>query len=48
MVRDRRRNAMDPLIAAHAIRLSAVLVTNNIEDFEEYPGLLIENSVADT
>jgi tRNA(fMet)-specific endonuclease VapC len=48
MVPDRRRNAMDRLIAAHAISLNAVLVTNNTKDFEDYPGLVVENWVANT
>ena len=48
MVPDRRRNAMDRLIAAHAISLNAILVTNNTENFEDYPCLVVENWVADT
>ncbi|MBU0990827.1 MAG: VapC toxin family PIN domain ribonuclease, partial [Proteobacteria bacterium] len=35
--------AMDLLIAAHAIFLDAVLVTNNTREFERVPGLKIEN-----
>ena len=35
--------AMDLLIAAHALFLEAVLVTNNIREFERVPGLRIEN-----
>lgn len=42
-VRDRRRDALDRLIAAHAIRLDATLVTNNGSDFAGFPGLRIEN-----
>lgn len=42
-VPDRRRNAFDRLIAAHAIAANAVLVTNNEEDFDGYPGLTVEN-----
>lgn len=38
-----RRNALDRLIAAHAIRLDATLVTNNESDFAGFPGLRIEN-----
>jgi len=41
--RDRRRDALDKLIAAHAIALGAILVTNNPRDFAHYPGLLVEN-----
>jgi tRNA(fMet)-specific endonuclease VapC len=42
-VRDRKRDALDRLIAAHAISLSVTLVTNNEADFKDYPGLVIEN-----
>lgn len=42
-VRDRRRDALDRLIAAHAVSLGAILVTNNVDDFKDYPGLVLEN-----
>jgi len=42
-VRDRSRNAMDRLIAAHAVSSSLTLVTNNEADFKDYPGLVVEN-----
>lgn len=42
-VRDRSRNAMDRLIAAHAVNSGLVLVTNNEADFKAYPGLSVEN-----
>lgn len=42
-VRDRNRNAMDRLIAAHAINSGTILVTNNEADFKDYPGLVVEN-----
>ena len=42
----RRRDAMDRLIAAHAVSLDLVLVTNNEADFREYPGIAVENWVA--
>ena len=42
-VRDRKRDALDRLIAAHAISLSVTLVTNNEANFKDYPGLVIEN-----
>ncbi len=42
-VRDRRRNAMDRLIAAHALGTGLTLVTNNEADFKDYPGLHVEN-----
>ena len=42
-VRDRRRDALDRLIAAHATSLGLTLVTNNEADFRDYPGLIVEN-----
>jgi tRNA(fMet)-specific endonuclease VapC len=42
-VRDRSRNAMDRLIAAHAVNSGLTLVTNNEADFKDYPGLVVEN-----
>jgi tRNA(fMet)-specific endonuclease VapC len=42
-VRDRNRNAMDRLIAAHAVSSDAILGTNNETDFKDYPGLEVEN-----
>ncbi len=42
-VRDRRRDALDRLIAAHAASLGLTLVTNNEADFRDYPGLVVEN-----
>ncbi|EGK71190.1 Putative Virulence-associated protein, VapC [Methyloversatilis universalis FAM5] len=42
-VRDRRRNALDRMIAAHAVSVDAILVTNNEADFADYPGLVVEN-----
>ena len=42
-VRDRRRDALDRLIAAHAVSVGATLVTNNEADFKDYPGLQVEN-----
>jgi tRNA(fMet)-specific endonuclease VapC len=44
--RERRRDALDKIIAAHALALGATLVTNNPTDFAAYPGLVIENWVA--
>jgi len=43
--RERRRDALDKLIAAHALSLGVTLVTNNPRDFMAYPGLTIENWV---
>jgi len=44
-VRDRSRNAMDRLIAAHAVNSGVTLVTNNEAAFRDYPGLIVENWV---
>ena len=43
--RERKRDALDKLIAAHAIALDVTLVTNNEADFVHYPGLRVENWV---
>ena len=43
--RERRRDALDKLIAAHALSLGVTLVTNNPRDFTAYPGLTVENWV---
>lgn len=43
--RERRRDALDKLIAAHALALDLTLVTNNPRDFADYPNLRIENWV---
>lgn len=43
--RERSRDALDKLIAAHAIALDVALVTNNEADFAGYPGLVVENWV---
>lgn len=42
---DRRRDALDKLIASHAKSLGLTLVTNNLADFQVYPGLDLENWV---
>ncbi len=44
-IRDRRRDALDRLIAAHALSVNATLVTNNETDYKDYPGLVVENWV---
>jgi tRNA(fMet)-specific endonuclease VapC len=43
--RERKKEALDKLIAAHAIALDVVLVTNNERDFASYPGIKIDNWV---
>jgi tRNA(fMet)-specific endonuclease VapC len=42
---ERRRDARDKLIAAHALALDVALVTKNPRDFASYPDLRIENWV---
>ncbi|WP_366043847.1 type II toxin-antitoxin system VapC family toxin [Seleniivibrio sp.] len=37
--------SMDMLIAAHSIAVNAVLVTNNVKEFERVKGLRVENWV---
>ncbi len=41
--RERKSDHLDKLIAAHAIALGAILVTNNEHDFTVYPDLTVEN-----
>jgi len=41
--RERKKDHSDKLIAAHALALDLVLVTNNERDFTHYPGLRLEN-----
>ena len=40
---DRRRDALDRLIAAHAISVGATLITRNEGDFRDFAGLDVEN-----
>jgi tRNA(fMet)-specific endonuclease VapC len=35
--------ANDMLIAAHALALGCVLVTDNVREFSRIPGLVVEN-----
>jgi tRNA(fMet)-specific endonuclease VapC len=44
--RERRKDHIDKLVAAHALALDIVLVTNNERDFAAYPGLKLENWVS--
>jgi len=41
--RKSKQDHLDKLIAAHVASLNVVVVTNNVKDFEKYPGLTIEN-----
>ena len=40
---DSKQDHLDKLIAAHALSLNVVLVTNNLKDFARYPGVVAEN-----
>lgn len=40
---DKRRDAFDRLIAAHAVSLRLTLVTNNEAVFNGYPNLIVES-----
>ncbi len=44
--KDRNRDALDELIASHAVALGVTLVTNNEADFVNYAGLPVENWVS--
>lgn len=41
--RDIKKDALNKLIAAHAVSLNVVMVTNNEKDFSKYPDVQIEN-----
>jgi len=43
--KERKKDLMDKLIAAHAVALRVTVVTNNVDDFKVYPGVKIENWV---
>lgn len=38
-----KRTRFDRLLAAHALSIDAIVVTNNEADFEDVPGLRVEN-----
>lgn len=38
-----KRARFDRLLAAHALALDAIIVTNNVADFADVPGLKVEN-----
>ena len=44
--KDRNRDALDKLIASHALALGVTLVTNAEADFVSYAGLRVENWVS--
>lgn len=41
--RENKKDALDKLIAAHAVALGMTVVTNNMKDFSKYPGVVAEN-----
>lgn len=41
--RENKKDALDKLIAAHAVALGLTVVTNNMKDFAKYPGIVTEN-----
>lgn len=41
--RHRKSDALDKLIASHARSIGAIVVTNNVGDFDAYPGIQIED-----
>ena len=43
--RERNKDALDKLIASHALSMGVTLVTNNETDFRGFDGLAIENWV---
>ncbi|GJH30755.1 type II toxin-antitoxin system VapC family toxin [Caballeronia novacaledonica] len=45
--RERKKDHLDKLIAAHAVALDVALVTNNTKDFASYPGVKLENWLSD-
>jgi tRNA(fMet)-specific endonuclease VapC len=44
--KDRNRDALDKLIASHAVAIGVTLITNNEADFVNYAGLRVENWVS--
>ena len=38
-----KRARFDRLLAAHALSIGAAVITNNVEDFADVPGLTVEN-----
>ena len=44
---NRKKDALDKLIASHAKSLNLTLVTNNISDFRAFPDVVLENWAED-
>jgi len=40
--------SMDILIAAHAVSLDAIMVTNNVREFQRVKGLFVEDWISET
>ncbi len=40
--------SMDILIAAHAVSLDAIMVTNNVKEFQRVKGLFVEDWISET
>lgn len=40
--------SMDILIAAHAVSLNAIMVTNNVQEFQRVKGLFVEDWISET
>ncbi len=40
--------SMDMLIAAHAVSVDAILVTNNVQEFRRVKGLLVEDWISES
>jgi tRNA(fMet)-specific endonuclease VapC len=43
VTREKKKDQLDKLIAAHAVSLGVPVVTNNARDFAAYPGVTVEN-----
>lgn len=41
--RENKKDAIDNLIAAHAVALGVTVVTNNMKNYARYPGVVTEN-----
>ena len=46
--RESKKDHLDKLIAAHAVSLGVIVVTNKVSDFAKYPGLKVENWLQST
>ena len=46
LAKTKQRNVLDRMIAAHALSLGLILVTNNLADFKGFASLKLENWLA--